>query len=54
MRGSVHIKVYSDKVSYNFTITRKVTIITGDSGTGKSVMVQMLRDSKDETLDIKN
>lgn len=54
MKGSVHIKVYSDRLGYDFTITRKITIITGDSGTGKSVMVQMIRDSKDETLDIKN
>lgn len=54
MKGSVLIKVYSDKIGYEFTITRKITVITGDSGTGKSIMVQMLRDSKDETLDIKN
>lgn len=42
MVGVKHIKVYNKKVSYDFKIRRKITIISGDSGTGKTTLVDLI------------
>lgn len=39
MRGSHRIIVESKKVKYDFTIKRNITILTGDSGSGKTVLI---------------
>lgn len=44
--GEYTIKVRSARVEYLFTIKRKFTFITGDSGTGKTRFVAMIEDSK--------
>ena len=36
MKGSHRIIVESRKVKYDFTIKRNITILTGDSGLGKT------------------
>ena len=38
MKGSHRIIVESRKVKYDFVIQRNITIITGDSGSGKTVL----------------
>ena len=38
MKGSHRIIVESRKVKYDFVIHRNITIITGDSGSGKTVL----------------
>lgn len=44
MKGSHRIIVESKKVKYDFTIKRNITILTGDSGSGKTVLIELIRD----------
>lgn len=44
MRGSHRIIVESKKVKYDFTIKRNITILTGDSGSGKTVLIDLIHD----------
>ena len=39
MKGSHRIIVESRKVKYDFIIKRNITILTGDSGSGKTVLI---------------
>ena len=41
MKGSHRIIVESRKVKYDFVIHRNITIITGDSGSGKTVLIMV-------------
>ena len=43
MKGSHRIIVESRKVKYDFVIQRNITIITGDSGSGKTVLIELER-----------
>ena len=42
MKGSYHFKVKSKKVLFEFTLRRNITIIKGDSATGKTTLLHML------------
>lgn len=53
MFGSIEVIIESKKVNYNLLLERNITIINGNSGKGKSVLVNMVRDAKDPTLRIK-
>ena len=44
MKGSHRIIVETRKVKYDFTIKRNITIFTGDSGSGKTVLIGLIRD----------
>lgn len=44
MKGSYEITVSNAKIQYNFTIRRNITIIKGDSATGKTTLVDMIRE----------
>lgn len=44
MKGSYEITVSNAKVRYNFTIRRNITIIKGNSATGKTTLVEMIRE----------
>ena len=44
MVGSYHIIIQNSIVKYEFDIKRNITIIKGDSATGKTVLVDMVRD----------
>ena len=44
MKGSHRIIVESKKVRYDFVIQRNITVITGDSGSGKTVLIDLIRD----------
>lgn len=44
MIGIYRIIIQSKKVRYDFVINRNITVITGDSATGKSTLVNMIRD----------
>lgn len=39
MTGSVHIIVQNERVKYEFVLRRNLTIIRGDSATGKTTLV---------------
>lgn len=42
MKGIHHITVYNATVKYEFDIKRNITIIKGDSATGKTTLVEMI------------
>ena len=42
MKGKHHIVIESKHVKYEFDIRRNITIIQGDSATGKTTLVDML------------
>ena len=44
MKGSYEITVANAKVRYEFTIRRNITVIKGDSATGKTTLVEMVRE----------
>lgn len=44
MKGIVDIIVQNERVKYEFRIRRNITIIKGDSATGKTVLVDMIRE----------
>lgn len=44
MKGAHRIIVESRKVKYDFVIKRNITILTGDSGSGKTVLIDLIRD----------
>ena len=41
MKGKVKIAVKNRNVSFNFTLERNITILTGDSGTGKTKLYSL-------------
>lgn len=47
MRGFVDFHLYDNFLEYKLTLKRKLTIIRGDSATGKTTMIQMLNDALD-------
>lgn len=44
MKGSHRVIVESRKVKYDFIIKRNITILSGDSGSGKTVLIDLIRD----------
>lgn len=44
MIGSVHVVVKNSRNSYSFTLQRNITILSGDSGTGKTTLYNMIAD----------
>ena len=43
MRGKIKIYVKNNQITFSFTLERNVTVITGDSGTGKTKLINMVR-----------
>lgn len=46
MKGHYHIIVQNRYLKYDFEIRRNLTIIQGDSATGKTTLVEMIRESR--------
>lgn len=44
MKGSYRIRVSNQKLHYDFVINRNITVIRGDSATGKTTLVEMIRE----------
>ena len=42
MKGRFRFAVNSKRISYEFTLNRNITIIKGNSGTGKTTLLQMM------------
>ena len=42
MKGKYHIVIESDNLKYEFDIKRNITVIQGDSGTGKTTLIELL------------
>lgn len=46
MKGSIRITVQNERIKYEFVLRRNITIIRGDSATGKTTLIDMIRDYK--------
>ena len=46
MKGSVHIIVQNERIKYEFVLRRNLTIIWGYCETGKTTLVDMIREYK--------
>lgn len=44
MRGKTKIYVKNRHITFSFTLEKNVIVITGDSGTGKTKLINMVRD----------
>ena len=44
MKGIHHIVVHNKRVRYEFDIRRNITVIRGDSATGKTTLIDMIRE----------
>ena len=42
MYGSFNLKISNSRAAYRFTLTRNITIVCGDSGTGKTTLYEMI------------
>ena len=42
MRGKYNIIIANNKVEFNLVVDRKVTIVKGDSGTGKTTLYRII------------
>lgn len=51
MKGSHEITIYTRKLRYDFTLHRNITIIRGDSATGKTTLVEMVREYEENGPD---
>lgn len=51
LRGSYDVVINSRRLQYKFTIRRNVTIIRGQSATGKTTLVEMIRDCNENGID---
>ena len=51
MKGRHHIVVQNNKLRYELDIRRNITIIRGDSATGKTKLIQLLEDGKHSMID---
>lgn len=44
MIGKHNIKISNQRVHFNFDVSRNITVIRGDSATGKTTLINMLLD----------
>lgn len=51
MRGNHTITVYTRRLHYHFTLHRNITIIKGNSATGKTTLVEMVREYEENGPD---
>ena len=42
MRGKYSIEIYNNKLHYQFEVKRNITIIQGNSATGKTTLINMI------------
>lgn len=52
MRGSKRVRISNNKVKYDFVIRRNVTIIQGDSATGKTTLMRLIKDSLEDSSSV--
>lgn len=51
MKGKYFISISNSKVKYEFSIKRNITVIQGDSATGKTTLVDMIREFEQNGAD---
>ena len=50
MRGKYRIIVQNKRIRYSFEIKRNITVIRGDSATGKTVLIDMIREFQENGI----
>lgn len=50
MIGKYNVVVYGKGIRYTFDIQRKITILTGDSGTGKTTLADLISDFNSQSI----
>ncbi len=43
MKGKISFSIQNRHITFKFDLERNITIITGDSGTGKTKLINMVR-----------
>lgn len=51
MKGKYSVSVSNNKVKYEFSIKRNITVIQGNSATGKTTLVDMIREFEQNGAD---
>lgn len=51
MKGKYRIRIQNNKLRYDFEIKRNITVIKGDSATGKTTLVDMIREYYEDGRD---
>ncbi|MGN0205026.1 MAG: hypothetical protein ACI4BB_10820 [Coprococcus sp.] len=46
MKGAHRVIVETKKIKYDFIVKRNITIFTGDSGSGKTVLIDLIRENR--------
>lgn len=46
MKGAYRVIVENKKIKYDFLIKRNITIFTGDSGSGKTILIDLIREHR--------
>ena len=44
MKGIHKVTIYTKRIRYEFELTRNITIIRGDSATGKTTLIDMVQE----------
>lgn len=44
MKGKIGIIVQNERIKYEFEVKRNITVIRGDSATGKTTLIEMIRE----------
>ena len=52
MKGKYKVVVKNNRLHYEFEIKRNITIIRGDSATGKTTLINMLRQAENLCYDV--
>ena len=50
MIGKYNVVVYGKGIRYTFDIQRKITILTGNSGTGKTTLADLINDLNSQSI----
>ena len=51
MKGKYHVKLQNGSLRYEFEIKRNITVLKGDSATGKTTLVEMIREYNEQGED---
>lgn len=46
MKGAYRVIVENKRIKYDFLIKRNITILTGDSGSGKTILIDLIREHR--------
>ena len=49
MKGNIRVVITTKKLRYDLNLRRNITVIQGDSGTGKTTLVKIVEDYERDT-----